>query len=482
MALVFERFFSEGIAAISYLVGDDRAGVAAVIDPTVDIGKYLDVARRKGVEITHLFETHIHADLVSGSLELQEAVRGAKIHLSHEGDARYGFDHVGVKDGDRFVFGDTVITARHTPGHTSEHLGFLLAEKDDEEMPWGVLSGDSLLVGSVGRPDLVGDEEKTEALTRQLFDTLRGFYLGLPDGVLVFPGHGQGSPCGARIGDRMESSVGYERRRNPFLQIADYRSFRAFIKENAPPVPNYYPGMKKVNARGPRVLGSLPRVPSLPPAAFRDTMEQQRAVVIDTRHMLGFGGGHIDGALNIEGSPLLSIWAGWLIERHEPILLVLESEAKLEEVLTLLSRTGYTNVIGYLAGGMTAWDNAGLPLARVGQMTVHEMSQAGGRLQIVDVRSAEEWESGHVPGAIHCFLPELRGGVPGLKKSRPVALYCGSGYRASIGASLLKQEGFREVFNVPGSWQAWKKADYPIETAGSRPAKPRKRQAVHGDA
>ena len=216
MSLIFERIQTEGIAELSYLIGDDSAGVAAVVDPTPDVDKYLKLAREHAVSITHVFETHIHADLMSGARELCARLGSAKVFVSHEGDARYGFDNESVSDGDRFEFGSLVVTAKHTPGHTPEHVSYLLAEKEHVETPWGVLTGDSLFVNSAGRPDLMG--AKTDKLAEQLFHTLRDFYLGLPDGVLIFPAHGAGSPCGADIGERLESSIGYERKFNPFLQ------------------------------------------------------------------------------------------------------------------------------------------------------------------------------------------------------------------------------------------------------------------------
>ncbi len=462
MALVFERIPTEGIAELSYLVGDDSDGVAAVFDPTPDVDKYVELAREKKLSITHIFETHIHADLVSGARELCARVTSAKVFASHEGGARYGFDHEQLKDGDKFTFGKTIITVKHTPGHTPEHVSYTLAEKEHPETPWGVLTGDSLFVNSAGRPDLLGSSE-TEELTRKLFETLRGFYLALPDSVLIYPAHGQGSPCGADIGDRLESTVGYERKFNPYLQFTDFEKFREHALTGAPPVPKYYPLMKKVNAKGPEVLGNLPRVPGLPAKSFKQAIEEKAGVLVDTRLMVAFGGGHIEGALSIGATPMLSIWAGWLLEPDEPILLVLDSDSKVDEVVKLFIRTGYTRFAGYLVGGMTAWDNAGFPLEEVGQMTVHEIKDAGPDLQVVDVRAPGEWEQGHVPGALHMFLPELSEKAGRLNKTKPVAVYCDSGYRASIGTSILKQEGFRCVCNVPGSWQAWKKAKFPIE-------------------
>ncbi len=462
MALIFERIQTGGIAVLSYLIGDDSDGVAAIVDPTWDIDKYIEMARRKNVTITHIFETHIHADLVSGARELCARTASANIFLSQEGGAQYGFEHQKIRDGDRFEFGTTLITVKHTPGHTPEHVSFLLAERSHPETPWGVLTGDSLFVSSAGRPDLLGEGE-SKKLAEQQFHTLRDFYKALPDGVLIYPAHGAGSPCGADIGDRLESSIGYERRHNAFLQFEDVASFTDYALSTAPPVPHYYPLMKQVNARGPEILGNLPCVPGLPPKAFKQAVRDGAGVVVDTRSMLGFGGGHIKGALNIGGSPMLSIWAGWLLDPEKPILLVLESDTRLEEVVKLFLRTGYTRFAGYLVGGMVAWNNAGFRLDKVGQMTVHEVRESGDALQVIDVRAPDEWKGGHVPGARHMFLPELREKAAELDHSRPTAVYCDSGYRASIGTSILQKLGFSQVYNIPGSWQAWTKAGFRVE-------------------
>ena len=462
MPLIFERIQTEGIAELSYLVGDDGDGVAAVFDPTPDVEKYVDLARSKSVSITHIFETHIHADLVSGARELCARVGSAKIYLSHEGDARYGFEHEQLKDGDQFTIGKTVLTVKYTPGHTPEHVSYLLAEQKHVDTPWGVITGDSLFVNSAGRPDLLGSSE-TKKLAEQQFHTLRDFYLKLPDSVMIYPAHGHGSPCGADIGDRLESTIGYERRFNPFLQFQDVKSFTDYALSTAPPVPKYYPLMKKLNAKGPKVLDKLPLVPGFPPKAFKHAIDGEAGVLVDTRTMLAFGGGHIAGALNIGATPMLSIWAGWLLDPEKSILLVLDSDGDLEKVLKLFIRTGYTKFAGYLVGGMKSWDNAGFELADVDQKTVHEVHEANGSLQVIDVRAPSEWKTGHVPGARHIFLPDLREKISELDRAVPIAAYCDSGYRASIATSILKQEGFADVSNVPGSWQAWKKAGLPID-------------------
>lgn len=277
MSLVFETISTEGIAVLSYLVGDDSEGTAAVIDPCADVDRYLELAREKKVAITHIFETHIHADLVSGSRELQERLGGdAKIMLSVEGGPSYDFPHTGVQDGNRFEFGSVLIVAKHTPGHTPEHMSYVLHEKKRPEVPWGVLTGDSLFVNSAGRPDLLGDDQ-SQKLAEQQFHTLRDFFLKLDDCVMIYPAHGHGSPCGAEIGDRLSSSIGYERRFNPFLQIPDVKEFTRYALEGAPPVPTYYPRMKKVNAAGPEVLGGLPEIKPLPAPNAEGAMLRPRA-------------------------------------------------------------------------------------------------------------------------------------------------------------------------------------------------------------
>src|SRR3989454_981381 len=372
MSLVFKTIQTEGIAELSYLLGDDDEGVAGVFDPRPDVEVYVDPAAEAKVSITHIFETHIHADLMSGSRELCARLESAKIYASHEGGASYGFEHEKVKDGDEFTFGELLVTARHTPGHTPEHLSYLLAEGDHTDTPWGILTGDSLFVSSAGRPDLLGADHTNELAEKQ-FHTLRDFYLKLPDHVMIYPNHGSGSPCGADIGDRLSSTIGYERKFNKFLQFDDVKQFTDYALATAPPVPKYYPVMKKVNAKGPEVLGNLPRVPGLPPKAFKEAIDKN------------------------------------------------------------------------------------------GQMSVLELNERKSLLQVLDVRSPGEWKKGHVPDARHIFLPELRRRISELDRSKPTAVYCGSGYRASIATSILKREGFNELWNVPGSWEAWKKAQFPVE-------------------
>jgi hydroxyacylglutathione hydrolase len=462
MSLIFERIQTDGIAQLSYFLGDDSEGIAAVFDPTPDVDKYVELAREKKVSITHIFETHIHADLMSGSRELCARVDSAQIYGSGEEGAEYGFAIKKLKDGDTFDFGDTRVTVRHTPGHTPEHVSYEIAEKDSPKKPWGVMTGDSLFVSSAGRPDLLGTAQ-SKKLAAQQFHTLRDYFLKLPDSVIIYPGHGSGSPCGADIGDRLESTIGYERDSNPFLQFTDVKEFTEYALSTAPPVPTYYPLMKKVNAKGPEIIGNLPRIPASSARAFQTALDKKGAVLIDTRDMLAFGGGHIAGALNIGASPMLSIWAGWFLDPKKPVLLVLEADSEVDKVVKLFIRTGYTKFAGYLAGGMKAWSGEGFPIEEVPQMSVHKLKRARQKMQIFDVRSPDEWKGGHIPDAQHLFLPEIREKAAKFDKSKPTAVYCASGYRASIGASMLKQAGFTQVHNVPGSWGAWTAAKFPIE-------------------
>eukprot|EP00913_Durusdinium_trenchii_P035319 g33049.t1 len=481
--LVFESVQTAGIAQLSYLVGDTSSGTAAVVDPRPNVDIYLELARKHGVSITHVFETHIHADFMSGARALSERTGSARIYASGEGDAEYDFDLKTIQGGDSFSFGSVTLTAHHTPGHTPEHLAYELAEKGSENRPWGVLTGDSLFVGSAGRPDLLGEDE-TEELTEQLFHTLRDYYLKLEDGVMIYPCHGAGSACGADIGDRPMSSIGYERRTNPFLQYEDFDEFKQFVNDGAPPVPQHYPILKKVNARGPEWTGAHPVIPGLPPEEFQEAAEKGTAQLVDTRQMLAFGGGHIPKAINIGDRPELSVWAGDMLDYDKPILLVVEDETQLDWIGWHFAYVGLTDFAGYLVGGMKAWDNAGLPLERIPQVSVLELRKRQDEFQILDVRSPDEWDQGHLSGAHHHFIGEMRhgvNGVAGLDRKKPVATFCGSGYRASIAASLMQRDGYASVHNVPGSMLAWKSAGFEVKESDGEKSTADAERNTHDD-
>jgi len=461
--MVCETIFTEGVAHLSYLIGDKATGKAAVIDPRRDVEVYLELARQNNLTITHVLETHIHADFVSGTRELCARTGTAKALLSVEGGAKYGFDIEKLRDGDTIDLGRVILTAKHTPGHTPEHMSFLAAEDNRPDTPFAVFSGDTLFADSVGRPDLLGDSQSNK-LAHQLFASLHDFFLKLPDGTRVHPAHGAGSPCGADIADRLVTTIGYERAHNKALQYTDEEKFVEFALNSAPPEPVYYARMKKENANGPEVLHSLPPCPPLPAAEFKTAIAARGTQLVDNRSMLAFGGGHIGGALNMGPRPELSIWAGWMLDPARPVFLVLTKDTDLPEVLRQMIRVGYTSFGGYLLGGMDAWDNKALPLETLFQMTVHDVKERAADVQVIDVRSPEEWEDGHIPEAKYLFLPELEKKSGKLDKKKPIAVYCDSGYRASLGASLLQIYGFADVRNVPGSWKAWKAAGYEVET------------------
>jgi hydroxyacylglutathione hydrolase len=464
VALVFRQFLAESVGDAAYLIGDDAARVCAVVDPQIDVERYIEVAREQGLAIRHVIQTHTHEDFVSGAHRLAAQVPGAEICVSGHGTPGYEFKHRALHDQDELELGSVRLKVRHTPGHTPEHIS-LLVRKVQDEQPFAVLSGGALLVGTAGRTDLLG-KDRTDDLTHQQFKTLHDIFLRLPDGVQVYPTHVHGSPCGAAIGDKTSTTVGVERSTNQLLQQQDETSFKASALGNLPPKPSYYPRLKDMNTAGTGVIGAA-HVAPLPPREFAKALNRKDAVAIDTRQMLAFGGSHIPGALNFGASGHLAIQAGWMLDPAQPLLLVLEKDSNIESVTKEFARTGFVRFDGYLAGGMTAWENAGLPLKPLQQLHVRELAQTiqedAGQLTIVDVRASQEWEQGHVPGAIHIFLPELPKSLSRIPRHRPVAVYCDSGYRASIASSLLQAHGF-DVRNVPGSWQAWQACNLPTET------------------
>jgi hydroxyacylglutathione hydrolase len=456
--VIFETVRTDGLAHLSYFIGDRPSGHAVVIDPRRDVDVYLDLARRHHLTITLALETHIHADFVSGSRELAARTGTAKIAVSVEGGARYGFAHESLHDGSRIELGNVSLTAVHTPGHTPEHMAYLATEHGK---PWGYFSGDFLFAGSVGRPDLLGAAH-TPGLAKALFRSLRTTLAPLADTIPLYPAHGAGSPCGANIGDR-QSTIGYERRHNPALQFTDETAFIDWVLRTAPPMPRYYPRMKKINAQGPDILHGLPAVEWLEPGAFQRRVAGD-VQLVDNRTMLGFGGGHIPGAWNIGPRPELSLWAGWMLDPAKPIALVLPHEEDLPEVLCQFLRTGFTKFAGCLKGGMEAWVNTGLPLEELAQLPVQKLNKLlpSHDFQLLDVRTPHEWDEEHLPDARYMFLGDLPEKYRSLDPGKPVVVYCASGYRSSLAASILQAAGFSAVTNVPGSYQAWTAAGFPI--------------------
>ena len=460
MVLVLEQIKVEGIAQLSYLVGDDKAGVAAIIDPRRDVDVYLQIARSLGVRITHIIESHIHADFVSGSHELQARI-GAPIYTGTSDN--YQFDCQQLSEGDKLHLGSVTLQVLHTPGHTPEHISLLVFDSQQGEEPFGIFTGDTIFNLDVGRPDLLGGGTEKD-LAAKLYHSLFDKILPLGDRLEVYPCHGAGSSCGKSIGDRDRSTIGNERVFSDAFKQRSEQEFVEWILSDLPEPPTHYPRLKKVNAKGVKVMGCIPTIQPLSVSEFQEKMADESVVVIDTRSILAFGGGHIPGALNIALRPAFPTWVGWTIDPEKEILLVIESKRDLSLITEQLFRLGYDNLAGYLHDGMLDWQNAGLSLQRVGEMTVRELNQHkdDAELTILDVRSDGKYEQGAIAGAKHIYVPHLEEHLEELDKSQKIAVYCGTGYRASLAASILQKHGFEKVSNIPGSWTAWKNVDLPV--------------------
>jgi hydroxyacylglutathione hydrolase len=461
--MFLERVESKGLAHYSYVIGDESAGLCAVIDPRRYIDEYLEIARRRSCRIAYALETHIHADFVSGATELA-ARTGAEIIVGREGE--YGFKHTPVSDDDMVRVGKVTLRALHTPGHTPEHICYLAGSGEDASEPWAVFTGDTLFASEVGRPDLLGEATQRK-LASQLYHSLTRKLLALGDEITILPAHGKGSPCGGSIGDRPATTIGYERRYNERLRPKSEEEFVTDLLTGLPPAPTYYPRLKEVNAAGPAPLGCLAETKPMPPAEFEE--QANDALILDIRSIEAFAGAHLANSLNIgylENS--FAMWAGWMLRPDQRILFVANDPEEVSRARIDLLEVGIENVAGYLQDGIRGWVESARRFVHSHPVSVHELkrlSEDGDTMQILDVRSPGEWQQGHVRGAIHTYVPFLEQQLDGrLDRNKPVVTYCGTGYRASIAASTLERMGFHDVRIVPGSMMAWKAADYPLET------------------
>ncbi len=459
--LVFEPFYTDGLAQISYLVGDSKAAVAAVIDPRRDIDIYLQMAKARGLRIAYAIETHIHADFVSGAQALAKRT-GAQI-IGGRAD-NYEFELRQVSGGETIELGQATLQVMHTPGHTPEHISLQLFDAQQGDQPIALFTGDTLFNLDVGRPDLLGEGSERK-LAGALYHTLFDHYLPLGDRIEIYPCHGAGSACGKSIGDRRHSTLGSERLFNPALR--EQRSEDEFIDwllADMPEPPRHYARLKQLNVRSAVQMEGASLPPPLAPSEF-ETLAARGMQVVDVRSILAFGGGHVPGAINIALRNEFVNWAGWMLDDARPILLVGESADDVHQAVTQLYRIGLDDIRGYLRNGMTDWQNAALPLNRLQEWTVHELNarREAPDVQVLDVRSPQEVAAGRVPGARHIFVAHLADRLNELDPDKTTATYCGSGYRASIAASILKKAGFCDVANVPGSWMAWKAANLPVQ-------------------
>jgi hydroxyacylglutathione hydrolase len=468
--MFFHQRFIPGLAIASYMVGDEKTKEVAVIDPTRDVEEYVQIARQEGLRIAHIFETHVHADFVSGAPELKARCGGSPIiHCSGMGGEQWTppyADQV-ARDGDETRIGSLRIRAIHTPGHTPEHMSWaLFDETRSKEHPWLLFTGDFLFVGDVGRPDLLGEAERAK-LAHQLYESVFNRLTPLPDYTEVFPAHGAGSLCGKAIGSRRSSSLGYERRFNQSLQPMPENQWTETLLRGMPPAPPYFKRMKQVNARGATVLAEMmPGQKRLRAQDLHERLKAEDLVVLDTRAKEAFASAHIPGSISIPLAANLPTWAGWLLPYDKPIVLVVASPPDVTEVVTHLIRVGFDRIDGFLEDGIDGWQAAGFELARIPTLSVHDlaahMKQPATPL-VLDVRSDGEWAGGHVAGAQHVQLGLLPDELSQIPKDRPVAVVCGSGYRSSIASSILKRAGFQNLFNVMGGMGAWKAAGLPVD-------------------
>jgi hydroxyacylglutathione hydrolase len=445
---MFHRFFDEGLAQASFLIGCDRTRQAVVVDPRRDASIYVEAARQAGLTITASIETHIHADFVSGARELAEI--GARV-MAGPG-SRLGYAHQEVADGEQLAIGDLRLTFLHTPGHTPEHIT-ILADAAGE--PSRAFTGDLLFVGAVGRPDLLGDAQ-TRQLADQLFDSLRRI-MALDDGVEVHPGHGAGSLCGAGIGTAPSSTIGREREQNAMLRYDDRANFVTAVLADLPETPPYFARMKKINQEGPAVCGFVRgprRLPSIRPAAAA-ALAADGAVVIDLRPAAAFAQAHPDGAANLGYGSKVGYWGGWVLPPDTPLLLMADEPGEARDAAVQLLRVGLDRVEGIVEGGFDAWVAASLPVAALELMSPAELRHGARRVQVIDVRTPREWRAGHVPGSVNIPVGEIQRRIAELPAGVPIATICEGGYRSSLAASLLAQEG-TPVVNVVGGMAAYR--------------------------
>ncbi|HVS82838.1 MAG TPA: rhodanese-like domain-containing protein [Pyrinomonadaceae bacterium] len=464
--MYFKQFYLACLAHASYLIGSE--GEAAVVDPQRDVDQYIQEAQAGGLKIKYVIETHLHADFVSGHRELA-ARTGAEIVFGEKAGAT--FSHRAVKDGDELDIGRVKLRIMETPGHTPEGICVLVIDTEVSDQPQKVLTGDTLFIGDVGRPDLAGAKGYTpQTMAAMMYDSLHEKLLQLDDAVEVYPAHGAGSMCGKNLSTETSSTIGHQRKFNYALQPMTKEQFVLVMTTDLPEAPAYFSKDAEINRAGAQALKGLPRPAALSPAEVCK-LAAQGYVILDVRATAEFGAGHVPVALNIGLGGQFASWAGSLIPMTSPIVIVADSEEQVEEAQVRLARVGLENVQGYLAGGMNAWQEAGLELALVPQISVAELKElieTQPNLQLIDVRRPAEYESGHAPHAVSAPLAKLRERLSqmNLQPTEPVAVICAGGFRSSAATSVMQQAGFTNLRNVTGGTKAWIDAGYEVEMPG----------------
>jgi hydroxyacylglutathione hydrolase len=459
-AMYFEQFYLGCLAHASYMIGSN--GEAAVIDPQRDVDLYLMAASENGLKIRYIFETHLHADFVSGHKELA-ARTGAKIYIGSQAGAT--FPHVDVEEGFELAFGKCRIRVLETPGHTPESICLLVTDLEKSEKPWAVFTGDTLFIGDVGRPDLSRTHTPAQ-LAGLMFDSLHNKLLALSDDVLVYPAHGAGSLCGRNMRAERSSTIGTERLTNYALQIPGRDEFITQMITNLPARPEYFAQDAELNREGAGALGELPELAAVSAEKVQGMIEQGK-IALDVRPPSEFAAGHVPGSINIGLSGQFASWAGALLGLGSCPLLIADSREQIEEARIRLARVGIEELSGYLQDGVAGWKQAGFQLAELAQVSVQSLKEHlhNPQLRLLDVRRQSEWQTSHLDSAQLWPLDRFKQELPQIDKDRPIAVHCKSGYRSTIACSFLMRAGFRDVRNVVGGFDAWEAAHLPVVTA-----------------
>src|SRR5215467_11220674 len=455
--MYFEQFYLGCLAHASYMMGSE--GEAVIVDPQRDVDEYLYAADQHGLRIQHIFETNLHADFVSGHKELASRT-GARIYIGHGAGAT--FPHVRVQDGFNLQFGRCQLSVLETPGHTPESLCLVVTDLEKSAKPWAVLTGDTLFIGDVGRPDL-SKTHTPEQLAALLYDSLHNKLMRLPDDVLVFPAHGAGSLCGRNMRAERSSTIGTERLTNYALQIKTRDEFVRQMTSNLPARPEYFLQDAEINRGGAGALGELPPLSPIAAPALK-TMIAQALPALDVRPPDEFAEGHVPGSINIGLSGQFASWAASLLGLKSKPVLIADTRERIDEARLRLARVGIEELSGYMQDGLSGWEKAGFTLTRVPQVSVKELhDQMKGRgLYVLDVRRDGEWQAGHAESATLYPLDRFREALPEVAKNARMAVHCKSGYRSMIACSLLRRAGYEDVTNVSGGFDAWEQSGLAV--------------------
>ena len=458
--MYFEQFYLGCLAHASYLLGSE--GEAVVIDPQRDVDIYIEAAQKQELAIRYIFETHLHADFVSGHRELA-ARTGAQICLSCAAGAT--FPHVDVDNGTTLQVGNLEIDVLATPGHTPESISLLVTDYEKGEQPWAVLTGDTLFIGDVGRPDLSPTHTPAQ-LAGMMYDSLHNKLMTLPDSVLVYPAHGAGSLCGRNMRAERFSTIGTERLTNYALQIRSRDEFVRQMTSNLPARPDYFLEDAAINRMGAPALSELPALKGITPAELK-VMLDKGAIALDVRPGNEFVAAHLPSSVSIPLSGQFASWAGAVLGLLAKPVLIAASSDQVSEARVRLARVGIEDIGGFLEGGVGAWRKAGLPVESVSQITVQELAsrRERGGIEVLDVRREGEFQAGHIEDVDWHPLDRFKAALPGISKDTPVAVHCKSGYRSLIAVSVLRRAGYHNVLDVAGGFDAWIAAGLPVESA-----------------